>query len=45
MSITDKQIERFYNKKRERDVKYTKIYSISSKLKEIIREILTYKNY
>jgi hypothetical protein len=45
MSITDKQIEKFYNKNREPDVKYTKIYSISYKLKEIIREILTNKSF
>jgi len=43
MSITDRQIEKFYNKNRESDVKYTKIYSISAKLQEIIREILTNK--
>ena len=41
--ITDLQIETFYNKGRESDVKYTSFNNISIKLIEIIRQILTNK--
>lgn len=41
--VTDLQIEQFYNKNRESDVKYTTFNNISTKLVEIIREILTNK--
>lgn len=41
--ITNLQIEQFYNKDRESDVKYTTIDNISIKLIQIIKEILTNK--
>jgi len=41
--ITNLQIEQFYNKDRERDVKYLKFIHICPTLVEIIREILTNK--
>lgn len=41
--ITNLEIEQFYNKDRESDVKYTKINNISAKLVDIIRQILTNK--
>jgi len=41
--ITNLQIEQFYNKGRESDIKYTNFNNISAKLVEIIRQILTNK--
>lgn len=40
--IRDYQIERFYNRDREKDVKYIFIDQIPASLVILIREILTY---